>query len=117
MAYSLAGCRLNSEFVNCTVVTNPSHTASPTLMPYNGVLTVAMAMIFPRTAAETKLATSDSMYDGPALFCISASFALSSGSYPIRIVQGRANSHGEYHTNPTTIVDNALTNTAHRFTP
>src|SRR6266446_10726223 len=92
-------------------------TAKLTFIPYNGVLTVAMTIIFPSTVADTKLATSDSMYDGPALFCISAIFALSSGSYPIKIVQRRANSNGEYHTNPTTIVASALANTAHRFTP
>src|SRR5258708_5494804 len=63
------------------------------------------------------LATIDSAYDGPALFCISAIFALSFGSMPINFIHGLANSAGEYHTKPTTIVATAHTSTAHRFTP
>jgi hypothetical protein len=42
---------------------------------------------------------------------------LSFGSYPIKTIHGRANNAGEYHRNPTTIVANALTNTAHTLTP
>jgi len=57
--------------------------------------TVAIAMIFPNTAAESKLATSDMPYIGPALFCISASLALSLGVVAHQDHPRAANSSGD----------------------
>ena len=78
--YSRNGCRLNRALVNCTVVTKPSHTTSPIFSPSMAVQNPATAINFPSTNAARMLAISDMKYEGPALFCISAIFALSFGS-------------------------------------
>src|SRR5215467_10915691 len=106
-------CLVNSAPVNCTVATKPTQAWNPTSAPAYAVSARNQCRNSASTNAETTLAASEPAY--PANFVLSPALDVSFVSYPISFIHGFANGNGEYHKNPTSIVESAAASTARKL--